>query len=560
MHLIPAEETFVPRARIAPALAASVSLLFLAALAPASFAAWPREADSLVILHTNDIHAHLQPFEDPRGARAGGAAARAALIDRERRRSAGTILLDAGDVFQGTPYYNFFRGVPDYRSMSLMRYDVGALGNHELDDGPAAWLRARREAGFPILTANVFVSAESSWASGLSPVPASLRKGARWVGDAQVPDSSALRHLSEPYVVREVGEVKIGFLGLTTKNIVRIVSRSRNGGVAVADPVAVAAKLVSELRAKADVVIALTHLGLDEDRALASRVPGIDLIVGGHSHTYLEGPVLVANSRNANGYHGTAIVQAGRWGDRLGRVVLDLGPEGIRRVRGALLAVRPEGGEDGRVRALLRPYRDSIATAMDRPVFHAREPVTSAGIRDGETPLGDFVADVLLETAGADLAIMNSGGIRAPLPAGTVTVGDLYTTLPFDNTVVAVAMEGWQVRQLLDFIARRLGKGGFAQVSGVQFVIRGGRATYIRVGGETLDSDRMYRVATIDFLYEGGDGYTMFEKAGPAERTGIITREAAVEFLRKHPDYAFRKRDRIHWEGSSRIGDVLRTR
>ncbi len=560
MHSIPAPKPVAARSRIALALAAAFWLYLLAAHVPPSRAAWPRGADSLVVLHTNDIHAHLQPFLDSRGARVGGAAARAAVIDRERRGAAGTILLDAGDVFQGTPYYNFFRGTPDYRSMSLMRYDIGALGNHELDDGPAAWLRAEREAAFPILTANVFVAAESSWASGLSPVPAALRQGARWVGDARVPDSSALRYLAVPYVVREVGVLKVAVFALTTKDIVRIVSRARNGGVAVADPVAVAAKLVPELRAKADIVIALTHVGVDEDRALASRVPGIDLIVGGHSHTFLEKPVLVPNSRNANGYHGTAIVQSGRWGERLGRVVLDLGPEGIRRVRGALLAVRPDDGEDVRVRAMLQPYRDSIATSMDRPVFDSRAAVTMAGLEDGETPLGDFVADVLREAADADLAIMNSGGIRAPLPAGLVTVGDLYSALPFDNKVVVVTMKGWQVRQMLDFIARRLGKGGFGQVSGVQFVIRSGRADYIRVGDRPLDGQGVYRVATVDFLYEGGDGYTMFEKAGPADRTDIFTRDAAIAFLRAHPDYEFRNRDRIHWEGGFPTRGFFRTR
>ena len=129
--------------------------------------------------------------------------------------------------------------------------------------------------------------------------------------------------------------------------------------------------------------------------------------------------------------------------------------------------------------------------------------------------------------------------------------------LPFDNTVVTVPMKGWQVRELLDFIARRLGKGGFAQVSGVQFVIRRGRADYIRVGGHPLESDRAYRVGTIDFLYGGGDGYTMFEKAGPAVRSGVFTRDAAIDFLRRHPGYEFKKRDRIHWEGALPMRDLF---
>ena len=193
-------------------------------------------------------------------------------------------------------------------------------------------------------------------------------------------------------------------------------------------------------------------------------------------------------------------------------------------------------------------------------MFRTRAAVPADGLGDGETPLGDFVADVIRETAGADLAIMNSGGIRAPLPSGTVTVGDVYSVLPFDNTIVTVDMEGWKVRQLLDFIARRLGSGGFAQVSGVQFAIRGWRASYIRIAGKPLDGGRTYRVATIDFLYQGGDGYTMFERAGAVHETNILTRDAAVEFLRRHPDYEFKKRDRIHWEAAFPMRSMSRSR
>lgn len=540
--------------RIVATLAAL--LLLNASPGPNSFAAWPNHPDSLVILHTNDIHAHLLPYEDSKGAVVGGAAARAALIERLRVPGRRTLLLDAGDVFQGTPLYNFFRGVPDYRSMALMRYDAGALGNHELDDGPAYWLHARSEAPFPILSANVFVAADSAWAEGLSPVPAGVRRGARWIGGVRVPDDAPLRFLATPYVVREVGGVKIAILGLTTSDIVSIVSRARNPGVAVSDPIQVASALVPELRKRADLVIALTHVGVDVDRALASRVPGIDLIVGGHSHTFLWQPVLVPH-RDSNGARSTPIVQAGRWGERAGRVALAIGPGGIGGITGALIPVRPGDGEDRQVATMLQPFRDSIATAMDKPVFQSRAPVSMSGLEQGETPLGDFVADVILETARADLAIMNSGGIRASLPQGVVTVGDIYTVLPFDNTIVTIPMKGWQVRELLDFIARRLGKGGFAQVSGVQFVIRRGRAAEVRVGGTVLESDRVYRVATIDFLYGGGDGYTMFEKAGPAEGSGIFTRDAAINFLRKHPGYEFKKRGRFRWEGSLPTRDLL---
>lgn len=508
--------------------------------------------ESLVVLHTNDTHAHLMPFTLENGTPAGGAAARASLIARERDPGAPTLLLDGGDVFQGTPFFNFFRGVPDYRAMSLMGYDAGTIGNHDLDDGPAAWLRtSRAEAKFGILSANILVAADSSWAQGLTPVPDGYVHRPRWVGGLKVPDGTPLRFIAPPSIIRDVSGLKVALFGLTTDEITQIVEVKRNAGVAVDDPVAIAKEVVPELRKKADIVILLSHLGLDADQDLADRVPGIDLIVGGHSHTRLNRPVRIRNGTD-NGYGGTLIVQAGYRGEFLGRIVLYLKNGRPDRFDGGLLSVYPSQGEDPRIQTLLQPYADSIRAAMAVPVFHTQERIPSSGLRDGETALGDFVADVIRETGDADLAIVNSGGIRAGFPEGPVTVGDVYTTLPFDNKVVVLTMPGWQVRELLDFVAGRLGKGGFAQVSGVKFVIRGDRASYIRVGGRSLDSDHLYRVGTIDFLVGGGDGYKIFSKAPPPDETNAILREAAVRFLLAHPDYRFRTESRIRWEGSGR--------
>lgn len=518
----------------------------------------PARPDSIVLFHTNDTHSQLEPVAHGRGEPRGGMAARAALLSRERAGVSASLTLDAGDVFEGTAYYNFFRGVPDYRAMSLIGYDAGEVGNHELAHGPGAWLRARREARFPLLCANLFVPGDSAWAAGLPEAPPSLRRGARWIGGARVADEVPLRLLAEPSILRTVAGRRIAILGLITGETVTIVGPAAR--VAVGDPFAVAAALVPGLRREADVVIVLSHLGLDDDRRLAARVPGIDVIVGGHSHTLLEKPLLVLQRENPNGYHGTAIVQAGSKGEWLGRAVLEFDGPVLRRVSGRVIPVLPSEGEDSAAARLLAPFTDSVRTATAERIIRLPERVGAEGLRDADTPLGDFVADVLREAAGADLAIQNVGGIRAGLPRGDVTVGDLYAALPFDNRIVTVRMEGWRVRQLLDFIARRMGSNGFAQVSGVRFAARGGRAAEIMVGREPLDGNHTYRVATIDFLYQGGDGYTQFQKAGPAEDTGRDQRQAAIDFLRRHPDYVFRKDGRIRWQPSTEALRDLRMR
>ena len=509
----------------------------------------PPPADSLVVLHTNDIHAHLVPFRPEAGRPpVGGAAARAALVARERARSpAGrTLLLDAGDVFQGTAYYNFFRGAPDYRTMASMRYDALAVGNHDLDDGPRSWMAASEGLTLGFVCANLFVAADSVWAEGLE--PADRPAGARWIGGGRVPDGTRLKYLTSPYVtLRPRPGLTVAVFGLVTPDVERIVSPRPNRGVAVGDPVAAAREQVRQLRADADIVICVSHLSVGDDKELARRVPGIDLIVGGHNHARLFDPVLVRNG-TPNGYGGTVIVQAGSNGQYLGRTVLYLAGGKPARYTGSLLTVSPGQGEDPAIVSLLRPYADSIEARMARPVFRTKAAVSAAGMRDGENALGNFVADVLRESTRADIGLINAGGIRAGLPAGTVTLGDLYQVLPFDNRIVVVTLRGWQVRELLDFISGRIGKG-FAQVSGVKFTISRGRAQARKVGGEPLDSDRYYRVATIDYLLDGGDGYTHFAKGDSIVETGVLLRDAAIRFIEKHPDYEFRKEARIRWEG-----------
>jgi 2',3'-cyclic-nucleotide 2'-phosphodiesterase (5'-nucleotidase family) len=545
-----------PKALIAISLAGFAALVLgLGGGLPGAPRAVPAAAaavESLVVLHTNDLHSHLTPFHRADTLKVGGVAAMAERIRRERERTPDLLLLDAGDVVQGTPAYNLFRGVPETRALSMMRYDAVTLGNHDLDDGPSPWRRLRRYAGYPVLSANVFAASESSFASASSlPVTPEIRKGARWVGGEAVGDATALRFLAEPYVILPWRGRKVAVLGLTTGRLVNIVRISANRGVAVADPVKVARYFVPLLRRQADIVIVLTHIGVDEDRRLAREVPGIDLIVGGHSHTRLDAPVY--ENRGSDFGWGPPIVQTGAWGDRLGRSVLRVSKTRPVGFDYALLPVRPSDGEDAAVAALIEPVADSIRAVMGESIYVSDKFYRQPSRDEAETPIGNFAADVLRETAVADVGIMNTGGIRAPIPEGPVTVADVYSTFPFDNTVVVVEMTGSDLRRLLDFASRRIGKSDFVQVSGLSFDIASDYAYDIRVGGKSLENERVYRVATIDFLYEGGAGYTIFREAGPAEPTGIFQHDAAVSFLRRHPGYRFRTEGRITWEGATRL-------
>jgi 5'-nucleotidase/UDP-sugar diphosphatase len=510
--------------------------------------------DSLVVLHSNDVHSHLDPWEEKGGARVGGVAARASLIARERARGGRVLLLDGGDLVQGTPYYNRFRGEPDHLLLDRLGYDAIALGNHDLDDGPAAWRRRAESTRTPILSANVFAAAESSWAGpGGDPVPAAARRKAKWVGGETVPAEADLRYLAAPYRIVDREGLRVAIFGLTTYSLDRIVAPRKNRGVAVGDPVAAARDLVPRLRKEADVVIALTHLGVSEDRRLADRVPGIDVVIGGHSHTALFRPTL----ERSPGGRATPIVQAGAWGRYLGRTTLHWkGGDGRPTATGRLLTVTPDDGEDAAIERVLATYRSRLGANLERVVFQSPRRVEMKGLNEGDHPLGNFVADVIRERTGAEIALMNAGGIRAPLPDGAVRERDLLSMLPFDNRLVVVRLTGSRVRHLLDGIARRYGKRGYGHISGASYVVTRDRAAEIVVNGrdgraEPLDGNRTYRVATIDFIADGGDYFDDIRDAAAKEWTDILLSTAAIDFLRAHPGYRFAKDHRVRWRGST---------
>ena len=521
--------------------------------------------DSLVILHTNDVHSHLDPYDV--GARTvGGAAARAALIAREAALGGRVIVLDAGDLVQGTPYYNQFRGEPDHKILDLLKYDVIALGNHDLDDGAEAWAKRAAATRTPIVSANVLRISPN----GNGDVPPEIARTAKWIGGGKVAAGSRFSLLAKPYVILERGGLRIAVLGLTTYSIDRIVAARYNAGVAVANPITAARYWVPLLRKQADVVVALTHLGVDQDRVLVDRVPGIDVVIGGHSHTPLFAPVF----ETAGGMGGaTAITQAGLWGRWVGRTTLRWSRDG--RVRGTtsrLIEVRPADGEDQRVASLVASYRRRLGSGLDRVVFRTPASIAMDGKREGDHPLGNFVADVMRARMNADLAVMNAGGIRAGFPAGDVRERDVLTMLPFDNHLTVVSLTGTQIRRLLDRFAARLGKSGFGHVSGLSYTIQGGRAMDIRVWsagqrgsstwhgrtagpGAPLDANAHYRVATIDFLANGGDYFDELRDGTNLETTSILLSDAAIAFLRDHPDYRFGRDGRVQWRGS---GEALR--
>ena len=253
------------------------------------------EGVNLVVLHTNDTHSRMDPFpmDGGRFEGLGGAARRATLIRRVREANEHVLLLDSGDIFQGTPYFNFFGGELEFRAMTAMGYDVATLGNHDFDNGVDGLVEMLPEAGFEFVSANYDVS------------------------------GSALAGHVEPWTIREFGGVKVGIFGLGIA-FEKLVLASLHEGVVYADPVAAARAACRELLDKGcSLIICLSHLGYrygdparPSDQTVAAAVPEIDLILGGHTHTFLSEPDLF--DQGHNGF--TLVNQVGWGGMRLGRI------------------------------------------------------------------------------------------------------------------------------------------------------------------------------------------------------------------------------------------------
>jgi 2',3'-cyclic-nucleotide 2'-phosphodiesterase (5'-nucleotidase family) len=462
-----------------------LGLILLAAALPAQCG-----VVELTVLHTNDIHGWVMPrpaefnAADPKRP-IGGAAALAAAIKKVKGPK---LVLDAGDWFQGTPEGTLRGGRSMAEVFNAVGYDALEIGNHDFDNGERNLEGIIKAIRAPVLCANVY--------------------------------RSDGKHAPEcrPWVVKKVAGVKVGLFGLLTTNMKSLAFPDNIAGLTFRRGVDEAKDAVAVLRGLgATVIIAVTHQGIEPpgattfegDRFLAEHVEGIDLIVGGHSHTVLKEGV-------RDPVHGTLIVQAGSELTHLGQVVLDIDDSTGKVVKSSaqLVDLWPdETGTDRAVAKVVAGLGREVGAVYDVVLATAEASLLRG--RGGESALGDWMTDCERDWAGADLALQNGGGMRTDIPAGPVTMRRIYDVMPFDNRVVKLVMKGKDVRSLLDY---GMGLEHPAQISGATVSFRhnapaGQRLDDVKVAGRELVDDSTYTLATIDFLVKGGDGYTAFAAA-----------------------------------------------
>jgi 5'-nucleotidase/UDP-sugar diphosphatase len=522
--------------KIAAIAALSASALGLSA--GVSFADY-----TLNILHINDWHSRIESNnkyestcsaeEETKGECIGGAARLITAIDQERKKLEGqnVLLLSAGDNFQGSLFYTTYKGKTEGEFLNQMKFDAMELGNHEFDDGEAALAPFLDMIQFPVLGANVKADAQSK------------------LGDRV-----------KPSIVVEVGGQKIGIVGAVTNDTPELASPGPN--VKIEDDVKSITAEVERLKGEGvNKIIAVTHIGYKRERDVIARIPGVDVVVGGHSHSLLsnsdpkaEGPYPTMVD-NPDGYK-VPVVQAASYSKYLGEFKVVFDDDGVvKQASGDPIyldkSITPDPGVLARIKELGAP----IEALKTQEVAEATKTIDGSreNCRTRECEMGNLVSDAVLDRVkgqGVEIVISNGGGLRASIDQGTITMGEVLTVLPFQNTVATFQISGKDLVAGLENGLSQIedGAGRFPQVAGLKYAFdrsvapNAGRVKSVEVmeGGAwtPIDPDKDYLVATNNYVRQGGDGYNIFaEKARNAYDYGPGLEQVVADYLGAHRPY-----------------------
>ena len=460
-----------------------------------------------VILFTNDFHSQIEPLskQETYNADRGGIKRIKALVDSVRMAEPAVLLADAGDFVQGTYYFSLLNGEVEMMAMEELGYDVRTIGNHEFDK-------------------KMTVLGDMFSLSSSVPVVASNYDFSQTSLATNVRNS----------IILETGNVKVGFIGLNVR-LQNLVDPTACEGVKWQNAINVADEEAKKLRDQgADMVIALSHLGYEKtdevyyDRGIAKNTRHIDMIIGGHSHTFLNYPEYVTNQEGEK----VLITQTGSKGICLGYAKIKLDDNGNPSFTYKLIPVKNHLDKklDPDFSNMIDTYSAAVTAEMEKVIGTCPE-----AIRKGtpESPLGNLTADALVWMAQeyydvkADVALYNTGGIRAEISAGDLTVGDVYAVYPFDNVLSVATLSGKDLKTLFDYVAS---SGGLPINKEVKMVISGKKVKSVTVNGETIKDNQTYTVATIDYLMNLGR-YGLENATGRRDALEII-RDYFVAYFR----------------------------
>jgi 5'-nucleotidase/UDP-sugar diphosphatase len=505
---------------------------------------------SLTILHTNDFHARFQPISkydnncseknNLKGKCFGGSARLIEAIKNERTKftnqfvNTKSILVDGGDQFMGTLFYTYYKGKVTAEMMNRLGYDAMTVGNHEFDDGPEVLRGFMDAVSFPVLMSNADFSKEPALAS----------------------------KLIKSTVIHKAYQ-GIGLIGLTPQDTDEIANPGPN--ITFSDPSEAVQREVDRLtKLGINKIIVLSHSGYEVDKIVAANTTGVDVIVGGHSNTYLSNTSDRAKGPYPTVVNNTQIVQAYAYGKFLGALDVTFDDAGnVITATGEPIIMDSSIAENEAIKARLIELEVPLNKLKEKVV--ASNSTNLNGERDDcrvrECTMGNLIADAMRDAVsdkGYNIALQNSGGIRASIDLGEVTMGEVLTVLPFQNTLATFKVTGEQLLAALENGVSQVEdvKGRFPQVSGLRFsfdtsIASGeGRIQSVEVDQNgswvPLDIKATYGVVSNNFIRGGGDGYKMFRQATDVYDFGPDLADIVADFLAKNPNYQTSVEGRIN--------------
>ncbi len=504
----------------------------LGSVAIATFSAAPALAEftyKLTILHTNDFHSRFEPiskYDSPcsvennlEGKCFGGSARLETAIKEARTRAGNSILVDGGDQFQGTLFYTYYKGKFAAEMMNRLGYDAMTVGNHEFDDGPRVLREFADNVNFPILMSNADLSSE--------------------------PELNGIIKKSK---IIKVGNARIGLIGLTPQDTDELASPGKN--ITFSGPAEAVQAEVDRISAYGvNKIVVLSHSGYDVDLEIAKNTTGVDVIVGGHSNTYLSNTSDKAKGPYPTMVGNTAVVSAYAYGKFLGELNVTFDHKGIiTEASGEPIIMDGNIVEEASVKARVNEMAVPLEEIRQKVVAKANEAIDGEreNCRVKECQMGNLIADAMLERVkdqGISIALQNGGGIRASIDAGDITMGEVLTVLPFQNTLSTFSISGATVIEALENGVSQVEevKGRFLQVAGLKYTwdqsiaANEGRVIDVKVmqNGSWVDIDpnAQYGVVSNNFVRNGGDGFNMLVNANDVYDYGPDVAEVVADYL-----------------------------
>lgn len=501
--------------------------LMLSALLGLAGLGWAQQPITITFLHKNDLHAHIEPTRIA-GKSYGGYARLQTLLQRFRAQDPNPVVLNGGDTFQGTLYFNVYEGLADLALLNGMGLAAHVVGNHEFDKGPAPLAAFAKAANFPLVAANLDLSGEPS-----------------------------LKDLVKPSVVVTVGGQKLGIVGAITDELMSI---STPGPTVKLKPLVQSVQDAVDALAAQGVnkIVLLSHIGFEEDLDLARKLKGVDLVIGGHSHSPLGLPEIQGFPRLRGSYPTRVkdaggvevpVFQAWEWGKVLGRFKADFDAEGklVRIHDSAPVVVDESIPEDAVAAGIVEALKKPIQNLQSQPIGETKAEISRDRLPGGERLMGNLIADAMLAATakqGTVAAFTNSGGVRAAIDAGPITYGEAISVVPFNNTLVILDVTG---EELFQAIAHGAERGGMLLPSkGTSYTVQGGKVVSVTVAGAPLDRAKVYRICLNSFTAQGGDGHEVLKNAkGRRVDTGMVDIDAFVDFIKANSPLDLKPEGRI---------------